>query len=81
MIDEDFFSQARCLGLDPKIFFPERRGGLDPRAKTICAQCPVREECLDYAIELNIQHGVWGGCSERERRRLRRSRRRALAEA
>ena len=47
------------------------------RAKRICAVCPVRIECLEYALEAGEQHGVWGGTSERERRRIRRARAKA----
>ena len=64
---------ARCLDADPEAFFPEK-GGSTREAKRICSDCPVRESCLDYALENDERFGIWGGMSERERRRLRRMR-------
>lgn len=59
-----------CLASDPDTFFPER--GEDSRpAKEICRGCPVRQECLDYALDTRQLYGIWGGTSERERRRMR----------
>jgi WhiB family redox-sensing transcriptional regulator len=61
--------RANCRGLDPDLFFPER--GEDARsAKAVCAGCTVRAQCLSEAIE-DERHGIWGGTSERERRRIR----------
>lgn len=65
---------ARCREYDPASFFPSDGVGVD-RARRICAECSVRVECLEYALEYRIDHGVWGGASERERRRILRSRR------
>jgi WhiB family transcriptional regulator, redox-sensing transcriptional regulator len=66
---------ARCMGADPEIFHPPPDDeGLE--AKAICAICPVREACLEHAIIAREKQGVWGGLSERERRRLVRQRRR-----
>lgn len=62
--------QARCRDLDVDAFFPER-GESSREAKEICAACPVRIECLNYALRNDERHGVWGGMTERERRRLR----------
>ena len=62
---------ARCRDYDPEIFFPEK-GGSSREAKRICADCPVRIECLNYALRRDERYGVWGGMSERERRRLKR---------
>ena len=62
---------ARCLDADPEAFFPEK-GGSTREAKRICAACPVRPECLDYAITHDERFGIWGGLSERERRRAKR---------
>jgi WhiB family transcriptional regulator, redox-sensing transcriptional regulator len=62
--------QAACLGADPDLFFPQRGESAEP-AREICARCPVREACLDYALRNAITHGIWGGVSERERRALR----------
>lgn len=62
---------ARCVEADPEIFFPER-GGSSKAARAVCRECPVRLECLRYALANREQFGIWGGTSERERRRLRR---------
>ena len=62
--------QAACLGADPDLFFPQRGESAEP-AREICARCPVREACLDYALRNAITHGIWGGVSVRERRALR----------
>lgn len=69
---------ANCLGVDPDLFFPER-GASTKEAKGVCRACVVREDCLEYALENSEKFGIWGGLSERERRRLRRAR--ALARA
>ena len=63
--------QARCLDADPEAFFPEK-GGSTREAKRICAICPVQQDCLSHALENDERFGIWGGMSERERRRLRR---------
>ena len=62
---------AKCLQADPDTFFPEK-GGSTREAKRICLQCDVREQCLDYALDNDERFGIWGGLSERERRRLKR---------
>ena len=62
---------ALCAQSDPEAFFPEK-GGSTRDAKRICAQCTVRAECLEYALKNDERFGIWGGLSERERRRLRR---------
>ena len=64
---------AACRGVDPEVFFPER-GESVAKAKKVCAGCPVRDECLEYAEETLQKFGVWGGLSERQRRRRRRGR-------
>lgn len=64
---------ANCLGVDPDLFFPER-GASTREAKEVCRGCVVREECLEYAITHAEKFGIWGGLSERERRRIRRER-------
>ena len=61
--------QAACRGADLGVFFPERGESAGP-ARQVCAACPVRQPCLDYAISNRITHGVWGGLTERERRAL-----------
>jgi WhiB family redox-sensing transcriptional regulator len=67
--------QAACRGLDPELFFP-KRGASNDVAVAVCASCPVRDECLEYALNHTYEHGIWGGASERERRRILRARRR-----
>lgn len=64
---------ANCRGADADLFFPER-GASTRKAKAICRACEVRGECLDYALENGEKFGIWGGMSERERRRVRRDR-------
>jgi WhiB family redox-sensing transcriptional regulator len=63
--------RALCAQTDPEAFFPEK-GGSTREAKRICSSCEVRAECLEYALEKDERFGIWGGMSERERRRLRR---------
>ncbi|MDR2895608.1 MAG: WhiB family transcriptional regulator [Propionibacteriaceae bacterium] len=65
--------QARglCAETDPEAFFPEK-GGSTREAKDICRKCQVRQECLEYALEHDERFGIWGGFSERERRKLKR---------
>ena len=65
-----------CRGADPNLFFPER-GESVKEAKAVCARCPVRAECLEYALENHEVVGIWGGLSARERRQLSRTRREA----
>jgi WhiB family redox-sensing transcriptional regulator len=63
--------RALCAQTDPEAFFPEK-GGSTREAKKICLGCEVRSECLDYALAHDERFGIWGGLSERERRRLKR---------
>ena len=72
-VPEPWTAEARCRTLDPEIFFPTDGLGVQ-RAAAICAECPVREPCLEYAMRNRIPHGVFGGLSERARARLRRTR-------
>jgi len=62
--------RAACRGADLSVFFPGRGDSAEP-ARQICAGCPVREPCLDYALSHGITHGIWGGLAERDRRALR----------
>jgi WhiB family redox-sensing transcriptional regulator len=71
--DLDWQDDANCVGVDPDLFFPER-GASVKEAKDVCAECTVRERCLEYALVNAEKFGIWGGLSERERRRLRRAR-------
>ena len=64
--------RALCAQTDPEAFFPEK-GGSTREAKRICTTCEVRSECLEYALEKDERFGIWGGLSERERRRLKRA--------
>lgn len=64
---------ANCRGADADLFFPDR-GASTRKAKAICQECEVRLECLDYAVRMGEKFGIWGGMSERERRRIRRQR-------
>lgn len=68
--------RAACRGVDPDIFYPVSDEEAEP-AKAICAQCPVREACLEYALANRERDGVWGGATERERRRIVRQRRKS----
>ena len=64
--------RAACRGIDLEVFFPGRGETAGP-ARQVCAACPVRQPCLDYAITNRIAYGIWGGLTERERRALRTS--------
>jgi len=72
--------EAACKGLDTDIFFPASDAEAGP-AKLICAGCPVRAECLEWALLSRQEDGVWGGLTDNERRRLRRRRRDAARRA
>ena len=63
--------RALCAQTDPEAFFPEK-GGSTREAKRICLGCEVKDQCLDYALAHDERFGIWGGLSERERRRLKR---------
>ena len=64
--------RALCAQTDPEAFFPEK-GGSTREAKKVCLACDVRAECLEYALAHDERFGIWGGLSERERRRLKKS--------
>ena len=75
IVHESWQVKAACRGPESAVFFPptwpERRDERElreARAKTICAQCPVRAECLDFALRIREPHGIWGGLTEAERR-------------
>jgi len=63
--------RALCAQTDPEAFFPEK-GGSTREAKRVCMSCEVRVQCLDYALENDERFGIWGGLSERERRRVKK---------
>src|SRR6185312_9913162 len=64
-------ADALCAQTDPEAFFPEK-GGSTRDAKKVCGACTVRSQCLEYALANDERFGIWGGLSERERRRLRK---------
>lgn len=68
--------QAACRGLEPEIFYPLDEVE-EANAKAVCGLCHVREACLEYALSFREKEGVWGGHTERERRRIVRQRRRS----
>ena len=69
---------AACRGLDPQTFYPlEDDLAGESAAKAVCAECSVREACLEFALGRREKDGVWGGATERERRRIIRQRRRS----
>ena len=68
-------TKAACHGLDPQAFYPETDEEAET-AKQVCAVCPVQGACLEYALARREKEGVWGGCTERDRRRIIRQRRR-----
>lgn len=71
---DEWMDQAACRNEPPAMFFPSDGVGVEV-ARRICAECPVKVPCLEYALHNRIDHGVWGGASERERRRIARRRR------
>jgi WhiB family redox-sensing transcriptional regulator len=68
--------RAACQGIDPQVFFPESDEDAE-EAKAICSMCPVRQPCLEHALAHREREGVWGGTTERERRRILRQRRKS----
>jgi WhiB family redox-sensing transcriptional regulator len=73
--------EAACRGVDASLFFApnyfekrEEKLARESRAKAYCARCPVRKECLEYALRIREPHGIWGGMNESERRQLLRER-------
>jgi len=73
----DWRDQAECIKYAHEVEFFPSRGESTREAKAVCATCPVREQCLEYALQWDHLSGVWGGLSERERRQIRRRRSRA----
>lgn len=72
---EEWFKSASCSREDPEMFFPQRaKSKAEADAMQVCRECPVRQECLDYALEHEERFGVWGGVSERERKAMLRRR-------
>ena len=77
-METDWMAKGKCREVPPATFFPSDGVGVDD-ARRICADCPVKEPCLEYALAERVDHGVWGGTSERERRRILRRRRQQAA--
>jgi len=73
-MDTEWMAEGRCNEVSPSVFFPSDGVGVDA-ARKICHDCAVKGPCLEYALVNRIDHGVWGGTSERERRRILRQRR------
>ncbi|PXY25939.1 transcription factor WhiB [Prauserella sp. PE36] len=77
----EWSERAACRDEDPELFFPVSDMGpgaqQTAQAKAICARCPVRAECLRYALESGLDYGIFGGTTERERRALVRRNRAA----
>lgn len=77
-MNQPWRAQAACRGLDSEIFFPDPDDeDAEAVAKVICDVCPVREPCLEYALGFREREGIWGGTSERDRRRIVRQRRKS----
>jgi WhiB family redox-sensing transcriptional regulator len=68
----EWMDRGICHQTDPEAFFPEK-GGSTREAKSVCATCPVAAECLDYALDNDERFGIWGGLSERDRRKIKRA--------
>lgn len=75
--NQSWRQQGRCRGVDPEVFYPVSDEDEALEAKAICETCPVRQPCLEYSLAAREKHGVWGGRTERERRRLIRQRRKS----
>ncbi len=71
-----WLDRGACKGLDPEIFYPETDEEADA-AKSVCGRCGVQKACLEHALLAREKVGVWGGATERERRRIIRQRRRS----
>jgi WhiB family redox-sensing transcriptional regulator len=76
--------RVACAGIDARLFFGpdgepwQERDIREAKAKAVCARCPVRVQCLDYALGNSIKHGIWGGLNQEERARERRRRARTI---
>ncbi|MEV0848279.1 WhiB family transcriptional regulator [Streptomyces sp. NPDC049954] len=81
----EWIHHAACIGTDPELFFPVSSEGPGARqreeAKQVCAGCPVRQQCLEWALESRQRAGIWGGLDERERATLSRRRANRLRSA
>ena len=78
--NRNWYASAACKGCDPELFFPRRGDDVSSRsAKRVCATCPVKIQCLDFAISNHEHFGIWGGVSDKGRRKLAAQRRQDLA--
>jgi WhiB family redox-sensing transcriptional regulator len=81
----DWRAAGACLSADPELFFPISKGEITDRQVTValgvCAGCPVRQQCLDFAMRMTEAHGIWGGTTPEERIRARRKATRRRQEA
>ncbi len=77
-MDLNWRSKGACRGLDPEIFYPASDEEAGP-AKDVCGACNVRQQCLEFALVNREREGVWGGATEKERRRILRQRRKTAA--
>lgn len=75
--DLEWMGEAACRGMDTRRFFPERGAMAVPESLArVCGACPVRQECLAFALRSSLEHGIWGGYNQDGRQRLRRQTRR-----
>ena len=86
ILNGDWRNKAACLRVDPELFFPlgeKSQSDIDQieKAKSFCVKCLVKERCLEYALEMSQDSGVWGGLSESERRALKRRQQRERVRA
>jgi WhiB family redox-sensing transcriptional regulator len=79
-MDPNWMARGLCANQPPETFFPSDGVGVEV-AKRVCAKCPVKDTCLEHALANRIDHGVWGGCSERQRRRILKARRKEAEKA
>lgn len=75
-MESNWMAIGNCSDQPPELFFPSDGVGVEV-AKKVCADCPSKEPCLEYALAHRIDHGVWGGTSERQRRRILKARKEA----
>ncbi len=71
--DIEWMAEGECKKMPPELFFPIDGSGVDEAIK-VCGTCAVKSECLEYALKNRIDHGIWGGASENERRRMSKER-------
>lgn len=76
LTNQTWRQHAACRGVEPDIFYPATDEEAEV-AKAVCAVCPVRQPCLEYALTSRERDGVWGGATEKERRRILRQRRKS----